>query len=125
MSKMMQELVKDHPARHRVFVAAAVEVLNEALAADPVAVNRYFLKEYEVNTDELRDHPSIQVGSREIFHEDGDATIVVRPLGFINGLFGAGYESNGFICLHTKAAPTTEDDWIDRFDLYRPAWPGV
>ena len=99
---IIQELIADYPSRHRVMCAAAVEILNEALAADPVAINRLFLMEVGVN-DALRDHPTIQVMSRGIMRTDDvidpatqvpeadEATprvSVLRPLGLINGLFG-------------------------------------
>ena len=112
---MIQELIRERPALHRCFVGAAVEVLNLALAADRLAVNQFFTQEVKVNTDELRDHPTIQVGSRDLFHQDEESTaIVMRPLGLINGLFGTNEKQYGFIYVQTKAIGTPED-WIDYF----------
>lgn len=66
-------------------VDQAIKILNEALAADPVAVNQ--LMSYRVScTDELAAHPSIQV--------NGEG---VAPLGLINGLFGVDDRGYGFI----------------------------
>lgn len=63
----------------------AIDVLNEALAVDPIAVNQ--LMSYRVPcTDELAAHPSIQVNNEG-----------VSPLGLINGLFGVDDRGYGFI----------------------------
>ena len=114
----IQALIARNPDTHRTFVEAAVEILNSALKADRLAVNRFFALEVEVN-QELADHPTIQVGDSEL---DPDAkSPVVRPLGFINGLFGVDERRYGFIYIETKGTVPGEwrehfpDDWINRF----------
>ena len=112
---MIQQLIEEWPALHRCFVEAAVAVLNEALAADRKTINQFFKLESVVNTDEFRDHPTIQVGAREILNADSDdKTLVVRPLSLINGLFGADEKPWGFIAVWTKGG-SDSDDWIDYF----------
>ena len=114
----IQDLIAHSPDTHRAFVEAAVEILNSALEADRLAVNRFFALEVEVN-QELADHPTIQVVDSQL---DPDAKIpVVRPLGFINGLFGVDERSYGFVYIWAKGAKPGEwiedfpDDWIIYF----------
>ena len=64
----------------------AVGVLNEALRADPVAMNAFMQLMVPVNP-ELAEHPTIQVGAPGLF-DDVTTGPVMRPLGLINGLFG-------------------------------------
>ena len=131
--------MEEHPGLHRAICQSAVETLNEALIADPVAVNQFFALQVVVNTDELRDHPTIQVGSREglaesigapLEPEDSDTvagkTVVMRAMGLINGLFGLDGRGQGFLGVFTKSNPTP-DDWIDYFMLAdgSPATPDV
>ena len=69
----------------------AVRVLNEALEADPKAINRLMDAQVPVN-DALAAHPSIQVGERPNAHG-----LRMRPLGLINGLFGTSPRSTSVI----------------------------
>ena len=72
-------------------VDQAIRVLNEALEADPQAINQLF-DTFVVVNGALVDHPSIQVGAvPESPH------FWLSPLGLINGLFGADHSSWGFI----------------------------
>lgn len=75
---------------NRKSIEQAVQVLNEALEADPIALRNLLTIGVPVN-DTLTAHPSIQVVATM-----GGATML-RPLGLINGLFGADDESYGFI----------------------------
>ena len=90
----------------------AIEVLNEALAADPKAMQELFLKRVKVNTAELWDHPTIQVGTLPSIDPEAedDGSIWLRPLGLINGLFGVDDRNWGFI-----AMDMAEDGLIDKF----------
>ena len=85
----------------------AIKVLNEALEADPEAMNKLFNVKVQVN-DELLNHPTIQCnGNRKD----------MGPMGLINGLFGADDNSIGFICMHVDIV--NEDPFevkISRFD---------
>ena len=101
-------------AEHPEAVARAIAVLNEALAADPEAVNRFMSLEVQIN-QALAGHPTIQVGGSVIDpSQDG---CVMRPLGLINGLFGVDENDWGFIAMEA------EDDRIVRFTvLPSQAW---
>ena len=81
-------------------VDKAIQVLNEALAADPAAVAVLMTMETSCNAA-LADHPSIQVGAYD--HETGKPTLAgpywVRPLGLINGILGAAADTQGFIAM--------------------------
>ena len=77
----------------------AIRVLNEALAADPVAVKQLMSLGVEVNTEALRDHPTIQVGSSV-----PGGPVVLRPLGLVNGLLGARDDGWGFVAAVTDDA---------------------
>lgn len=63
----------------------AVRVLNELLAADPIATNTFFNLTVPVNQD-VCEHPTIQVIAEGRMSTEG----VLRPLGLINGLFADG-----------------------------------
>ena len=78
----------------REVIEKAIDVLNEALEADPRAVDRIMHTKFQVN-DELAKHWSIQCGR---FEADGNLTYV-RPLGLINGLFGVDADDWGFIAM--------------------------
>ena len=86
-------------------IRKAIQVLNEALQADPEGIN-VLIQQYVVVNETLADHPSIQVeavvGATSWFK--------LRPLGLINGLFGADEDGYGFI-----AAQTGDDGQITRF----------
>lgn len=86
-------------------IAAAIATLNEALAADPDAINALMRLEVECNAA-LGRHPSIQVGAQWL-------SLTLRPLGLINGLFGADEDGWGFICMKTDAdGRIVEFDWM-------------
>ena len=111
----------------------AIRVLNEALDADPEAVNR--LMNLEVTCNEtIADHPSIQVGTLAGRTSSGYARSFwrwllralgqrqtekdrhrLRPLGLINGLFGADEDCWGFICMTIGV-----DGQITHFDRTPP-----
>jgi len=74
----------------------AIKVLNEALEADRDAVSKLMEAEVEVNAEPFIDHPTIQVGHRDY---DPDQPVILRPLGLINGLFGADQDAWGFIAM--------------------------
>lgn len=88
----------------------AVEVLNEALRADPVAMRRAIFHRIECN-DKLGDHPTIQCGVRKrtdanyppgtefTKSEWAEKVTTVGALGLINGLFGVHPAGHGFICV--------------------------
>ena len=69
-------------------IETALRVLNEALAADPVAINELIQHRVVVTSPALIDHPTVQSG--EINGE-----ILTGPLGLINGILG----EHGFIGL--------------------------
>ena len=81
----------------------AVRILNEALEADPKAINRLMDSSVPVN-DKLANHPSIQVRARP--DASGNR---LRPLGLIDGLFGTRDDSYGHIAmvclLYTSPSP--------------------
>ena len=83
----------------------AIQVLNEALSADPDAINELMRKSVLVN-EHLASHPTIQVGYDNTAH-----SWTLRPLGLINGLFGADVDSWGFICMRVD-----ENGRIERFE---------
>lgn len=75
-------------------IESAINVLNEALAADPKAINALMRLEVPVNP-RLAAHSTIQVGFSEL--DPDSSEYVVRPLGLINGLFGVDGDSWGYI----------------------------
>ena len=77
-----------------IAVDNAIQVLNDALAADPAAVAALMAMETPCN-DALADHPTIQVGESRLT----PGITVVRPIGLINGLFGAAEDDWGFIAM--------------------------
>lgn len=93
----------EFPRWNESAIALAIRVLNEALEADPDAINELMRTEVVVNTDALRDHWSVQVGPHD---PDGravaDGQIVVRPLGLINGLFGVDRDGWGLIAMRLE-----------------------
>ena len=90
---------------HRTALAKAVDVLNEALAADPQAINALMRLSVQCNATLAR-HPSVQVGAHQHDFE-------LRPLGLINGLFGVDEHDWGFIYMHTAH----DDGRITHFSL--------
>ena len=81
-------------------IKRAVRVLNEALEADPEAIHRLFNMRVSVN-DELGQHPTIQVWSRE---ETSTGQLELRVLGLINGLFGIFDNGSGYIGVDVEGA---------------------
>lgn len=77
----------------------AIRVLNEALEADPLAVRRMMECSVIVNRT-LAEHPTIQVG---LTVPESEEYFSMRPLGLINGLFGADEDSWGFIAMELDA----------------------
>lgn len=73
-------------------VQHAIQVLNEALAADPKSIE-YLFKVHGVATPALVQHPTIQVVREAGFDND----YFIRVLGLINGLFGVGADGYGKI----------------------------
>lgn len=71
-------------------IRQAVRVLNEALAADPDAIEELFGHRVQVN-EVLADHPTIQVTG-----SIGEPP-TMNVLGLINGLFGVDDRDWGFI----------------------------
>ena len=86
----------------------AVGVLNSALVCDAAAIQALMALEVPAN-DSLAEHPTIQVGTSMVRPRDGE--YVVRPLGLINGLFGADSEDWGFIAMIVDA-----NGAIERFE---------
>ena len=84
----------------------ALKTLNEALKADPVAINELFKHRAQCN-EELANHPTIQVRD----YPDGEPTSI-GMLGLINGIFGIAHDY-GFI----QAEVDTETRQIVRFSL--------
>jgi len=80
-------------------VSQAIKVLNEALEADREAVSRLMAMEVEVAPEPFIDHPTIQVGHRNY---DPEQPVILRPLGLINGLFGADQDTWGFIAMNVN-----------------------
>lgn len=70
-------------------VDKAIEVLNRALEKDPIAIRQLFRSQVSCN-DDLADDPDIQVRQK-------DKQCFLRPLGLINGLFGAAEDGFGKI----------------------------
>lgn len=94
-------------AKHPEAIEDAVRVLNEALEADPVAINALFNCSVTCNS-KLANHPTIQVG------KEGDSVWYVRLLGIINGLFGVDVEQWGFIYMSLSPYGT-----IEKFDFFK------
>ena len=88
----------------------AADVLNQALACDPVAIQAIMAVEIPIN-DTLAKHPTIQVGKSIIKPTDGEC--VLRPIGLINGLFGGDSEGRGFIYMIVYP-----DGRIERFGVH-------
>lgn len=93
----------------------AVRVLNEALAADPEAVNRLFNHRVRVN-GALTLHPTIQVVSLSVKdarpEDTGEARVnTLGVLGLINGLFGVDVDGWGYI-----VSVHDDNDMILRFE---------
>ena len=77
----------------------AIRVLNEALEADRYAIESLMAFEVLVNKN-LAGHASIQCSP----HGEAVNYSWLRPLGLINGLFGAGSDSWGYIAMEVDEA---------------------
>ena len=87
-------------------IERAVDILNQALGADPKAISELMRVRVPVyTTTALRDHPTIQIGCES---EMGS----LRPLGLINGLFGADADSYGYICMVCKTWCGRDSDQV-------------
>ena len=86
-------------------------MLNEALAADPVAMAQLMNVCVTPITPELLSHRTIQCGRLDDGRLD-DGAPYVRMLGLINGLFGADVDQWGYI-----AADYDADGVLERFRL--------
>ena len=73
-----------------ITVENVIEVLNEALIADPKAMNELILNCKAKCNEKLADHPTIQIGFNGHF--------LVGTLGLLNGLFGIDDKGFGPIC---------------------------
>ena len=93
-------------------VDLALQVLNEALDADPEAINLLFAHEVPIN-DDLVPHWSIQVGESL---QSPDSGYVLRVMGLINGLFGVASDDYGYIGMDVA-----DDGRINRFIRIREA----
>ena len=78
----------------------AIDTLNQALEDDPIALTALLHCEVQCNKT-LADHPTIQVGAYERGTNKPmpDGPYWLRPLGLINGLFGADTDTWGFIAM--------------------------
>jgi len=89
-----------------ITVEQAVEVLNRAHKADPVAMHN-LINNRVLCSEELTEDPTIQVG------QITPGLAEVGMLGIINGIFGVNDENIGFI-----AAETTVDGMLLGFCVY-------
>ena len=89
-------------------VDKAIEVLNRAIQKDPDAIRRLFKVQIECN-EELLNDPDIQI------KVEGNKCFI-RPLGLINGLFGAAEDGFGKIV----AICSDESGDFQKFVKYDP-----
>ena len=71
----------------------AVNVLNEALRADPRAINSLFIAHREVCNKALANHSTVQV------RQDSENGFSVGVMGLINGILGVDEHGNGPIAV--------------------------
>ena len=88
-------------------ILRAVNVLNNALACDSKAICDMMRQRVDVNDQLLVDHSTIQVGEDEF-------GAYLRPMGLINGLFGADEDQWGYIAMEVDEK---DHDHILRFVL--------
>lgn len=85
-----------------------LELMNEAFAADPVAIQNMVETRFACN-DELGDHPTIQCGVRSANEvnilpsqlagiENNDKVTTVGLLGILNGIAGIREDGIGYVC---------------------------
>lgn len=88
--------IKEEPSQEmkRAFALQAVDVLNRALEADPVAINELLKVRTPCNM-KLADDPSIQVATLSADLQLFDVGI----MGIINGIIGADPEGFGFVAV--------------------------
>ena len=89
-------------------VDKAISVLNRAIKTDPAAIRRLFKVQIPCS-DDLADDPDVQVKI------EGDEYFI-RPLGLINGLFGAAEDGFGKIV----AICSDETGEFQKFVKYDP-----
>lgn len=107
------------PKRDEVTVEQVVELLNQALAADDVAITELIQTRTACN-EKLSKHSSIQVGLAPGCNpEDKKLLYEVGILGLLNGLFGVDDKQWGAI-----AAEMDPSGHVRRFVVREP-WKGV
>lgn len=122
----MTEASKNAPPNEAALYLA-ISVLNQALLADPDAINEMMRVEVQVN-DRLGDHWAVQCGPSTLIDRDKpDAPTVVRPLGLINGLFGVDQDSWGYIGMMVGENGRIKyfgrlDRGTGKADIIRPDW---
>ena len=96
--------------RNTVTIEQAIEVLNEALALDPMAISK-LVNYHELCNERLAEHAGIQVGAAGGPKANvpgggigGPGGSEVGVLGIINGLFGADEAGNGPIAAELDSA---------------------
>lgn len=99
--------------RFEVTVETVVELLNEALRMDQLAVTDLVSERITVNK-QLALHPTIQCV------ETGRGRFEMGLLGFLNGLFGVDEEKHGAI----KAVIDPKTSLVLRFEICEP-WQGA
>ncbi len=90
---------EENTMKRVVTVEKAVKILNEALEADPVAMNALFNKRVPCNK-ELGDHKTIQIAKSGVYGLDFES---LGAIGIINGIFGIDDESYGAITVRYEA----------------------
>ena len=83
-----------------VTVDEAIAVLNRALANDPECIRALMVAEAECN-DAMGDDPTIQVGPSFV----GEAPLVLRCIGLLNGIFGTDERGIGHIAMEWADDP--------------------
>jgi hypothetical protein len=99
-------LLKDGLVCNMDIITQAVNVLNEALESDPIAMNQLINLRVMCN-ENLARHPSIQVGKDNRYQH----VWWVGLFGIINGIFGVDDEGWGFI----EAEINDADGMVVRF----------
>lgn len=71
-------------------IQQAVELLNELLRLEPQAISDLFRHRVKFTSQELADHPTVQVGIADNAKYKGDGSDVfdLGILGLLNGIFG-------------------------------------
>lgn len=111
----IQDLISDFFNRsQKAAINRAIDVLNEALATDPVAIHAMFVQRVHCSSP-LGDHPTIQVVEHITERAPGvyTDTYSLGVLGLINGLFGVDADNRGFICAHWDGGQITKFGWTE------------